>query len=728
MHQTNRALLLTIMLAFITTLSSFGQFSYKAKKANLTINFSKESGWQLTNQAGTKTYFEFSDENAYIQIVGNTLHLYKMSQGLWNTHPDSKFMDKIHIQKTSKPILANENAFDKFSSFWISSSGGHIRISRYPETITYKQGTSTPKKIQNKYLGNSIFLNQNKSAKISSQNTIFMIAPSGDVFEINPALKTWRLILPNRTLTHWSSEAPSDKLLFNIFKKSDYKKIISIGTKNNKFYFQVINHDNKMGLAYLSKDYFQVVIEVPPLFDFISPSLNSDYHLIQNNAQLGVLYFPISQDEDKIIEFKSFYTPAKTTLMAEVTNSKSGLLLSDDITFTVTKNGVIKTSKDFTSNLNFGIEMVNSDLILYKEYNENLKVSHSGLFRISQSQWYIKPEKNLLVGYPSATLEVNHSPSQTTLYSCYSANGYLKMENVSSQNSKRFTALTALIVETEIDTIIPIPEFDSFTYKYKSLDKWGILHIKNEEFKLITSAKYDWVQHYGNQKSLLIINENKFGWYGVNYLSSDSTPFLIEPKTTTLSLSKKNSIIIDFISSNSYTHTVEFSNNHFIFNTMISGNSKALYSAWIQTTFNSNHINSSSKIQSTPGYFNLINITGETESMSLINHKLKPIIQTNYDSVSILDNQMLLFDKTKSAIFTLQSGEQIKRTQLISGFYIGKPVKNLNKYEYVYYYEKHYLAKKDNTWTVLEKDGKPSHKLPFKTITEAFTFAYTLIQ
>jgi hypothetical protein len=727
MHHLIRALLLTIIFTFCNNLSSFGQFSYKAKRANLTINFDKESGWILTNQAGTKTYFEFSDENAYIQIVDNTLRIYKMSAGLWNSHPDSKFMDKIHIKNTSTSILANASAFDTFSSFWISSAGGHIRIFRYAESITNPDEKSESKVLNNKYVGNSIFLNQNKSAKISSKNTLFMISPSGDVFEIDPAIKTWRLILPNRTLTHWTSDPPTDKLLFNIFKKSEFKKVISIGTKNDKYYFQIIDHNNKMGLAYLTKDYFQVVMEIPPLFDFITPSFKTDYHLILNENKLGVLYFAYAQNEDEIKEFKSFYTTAKTTLFSHGSDLNKGPLLGDENTFSITKNAIKKTSNDFLCDLSFGIEIINNDLILYTEFDETKEINQSGLFRISQSQWYIKPEKNMLIGYPSTTLEVNHTSTNDLLYNCYSSNGYLKMENVSNKNISQFTALTAFILETQIDTLIAIPEFDTFTFKFKSLEKWGIIYIKDENFKLITPAKYDWVQHYGNHKSLLIINENKFGWYGINYSSSESLPILIEPINTSLSLSQKNLLIVDnILSPNLTTHRVEFSNNHFIFNTITKGDSKPYYSAWIQKTFNGEQINATSKIESAEGYFNLINIQNNTESMSLLNHKLKPIVQTKYDSISIIENQMLLFDNSQSQSFTLNSGEQINRAEVIGGFYVGKPVKTLSKYENVYYYENHFLAKKDNSWLVLEKDGKPAHKLPFKSILEAFAFTRSL--
>lgn len=706
-------LLITTTLVLFGTLSVEAQFSYHPKKTNLTMLFSQDSGWTLTNSSGTKTYCSFDKENAYVQVIKNELRVYHMSQGLWNTHPESRFMDMIHIPYESYPIDTNSARFDPFSSFWISSSGGHIRIFKYREKIQYPKNSSSSKTYYNQFVANHIYLNQNKKSKITSRNTIFMISPQGNIFEIDHQRKIWRFILKNRTLTAWSSDPPKEDMMFHIFKQEDFKAIIPIGVKNDMYQFQVINHQNKMGLAALTKDYFQVVIIVPPLFDFISPALENDFHYIYNDQKLGVLFFLPVEKENELPEFRSFYTSAKKQIGTKDIQTKNAPILADRQAFTLTKNNHQYENTDFNSTINYRLEIVHSDLLLYNEYSEEDQIYHSGLYRISQHKWYMKPENHLLTQYPNAILQTKNIGTQKELsYSAYTLNGDPRVKDQTDLTSRKFFYLASLITDSPMDSIELIKAYDNFTYKFKNIDQWGLMHIEQQKFSILVPAEHDKIMPFGLQKSLLLFKEYQLGWYGMNYRHSSTEAQWIPANSNAIHLYQGNSTKAH--SCNGFPDTeyrAEYINKHYVFNS----HTPELDQAWVQKTADSDPLLTAQKIESFNGYFNRI----LDSKMTLYNHKLKPIELPSYDSTSTASNLLLLYNTQKQEPSISAISNPVETSQIIATYYLTKPI-SLKKFSSVYFYNNYFIVQQNEAWNLLNPDGKPAFKTTFKSANEAF--------
>jgi hypothetical protein len=689
-----------------------GQFSYHPKKTNLTMAYTPDSGWTLTNSAGNKTYCTFNQENVYIQIVQNELRVYHMSQGLWNSHPDSRFMDIIHVPYESYRIDTNKARFDPFSSFWVSASGGHIRIFKYYEKMQYPRKGTSQKTYYNQYVANHIYLNQNKKSKMTSKNTIFMITPQGNIFEIDHQRKIWRFILKNRTLTAWSSDPPKENMMFHIFNKEDFKAIIPIGIKDGMYQFQVINHQNKMGLAALTKDYFQVIITVPPLFDFISPALNNDFHYIYNENRLGVLFFLPTEKENEIPEFRSFYTSAQKQIGTTDIQTRTSQILSDDKSFKIAKNNHQYKSTDFKSDINYRLEIVHSDLLLYNEYSEEQNVFHSGLYRISQNRWYLKPDNHLLTQYPTAILQTQNIGTQKPLsYSVYTLNGDPRAKDQSELTSPNFFYLASLVTDTPMDSIEHIKEYDNYTYKFKNSDQWGLMRIYQQDFSILVPSKHDKIIPFGDQKSLLLFKEQQLGWYGMNYRYSSTEAQWIPANSSSIHLYSGNST--EEHSCNGFPDTeysAEYINKHYVFNTHTS----ELDKAWIQKVINSDPLLPSQDIETYLGYFN---VTSDSK-MVLYNHKLKSIELPSYDSTVAISDVLLLYNTQNQK--TISEFEfDVESSELVASYYKTKPI-SFKKFDSVYYYNNYFVVHENNEWNILSLEGKSLLKSLFKSADEAF--------
>tara|TARA_R110002050_G_scaffold200591_1_gene335490 strand:+ start:33520 stop:35688 length:2169 start_codon:yes stop_codon:yes gene_type:complete len=717
MHRINIKMLTTLLFLFSASLSVVGQFTFKAKRANLTIKFSQTEGWTLSNQADNKTYLQFKEENAYIQIINNQLRVYTMSTGLWNTHPDAKFMDAIHIKSEKRDILANSNFFDSFSSFWISSAGGHLRIFKYPETIYLSNDKGINSPVHNKFVGNHLFLNQQKNSQISSTTSIFMISPSGNVFELDKGKSIWRFILKNRTLTSWSSDPPTDKMAFNIFSRDDFKQVISVGEKDNQYLFQVINHENKMGLASLSKDYFQVTIDVPPLFDFITPSIHINYHIIYSDHKLGVLYFLPQENKEEIPEFKTFYTPSKHLLFCDNRNHGSGDLLSDHNSFTITKKGSIYSSELFNSSINFGVEIINQDLLLYNEFSETKPISNSGLYRISQNIWYITPEQNLLKHYPEAIIQVQNTANENPIsYSIYNSTGNLEYEDITSYTSPEFKHLASRVTQLPIDSITPIPSFTDSSFLFKTEDKWGVLTIKNENISIQLPANYQSITPFGKDQSLLLFNDGKFGWYGYPKNFKVGSPQLIAPYTTHFNLYDGNNLKQDETSSNTH-YSAEIIGSKHVFNISEKLNNRIKQTAWVTDEMELFHELDAKIITPVHRFINVEN--KESIKMQLYSSNLKLVKTAPYDSIIYSENWVLLV--SKKAINHINQNIT-SYPVIVDGFYGTKRLSFLKKYEVVYFYNDHFLAFKKNIWQVFNPDGQLSSKQVFPNYIAAKSY------
>ena len=717
---------LTTTLLFIAfSINGIAQFSFKPKRTNLVIQFSTETGWKLTNTLNTQTYAQFKDENAYVQIINNELRVYTMSAELWNSHPNSTLMNLINIKYTSVVTDTGSTWFDPFSSFWISSSGGHLRIFKYYETINSRNSHGNKVTYTNHFIENHLFLNQFKHSEITSTSTIFMVSPKGNIFEIDKNTNIWRFILKNRTLTAWTSEPPTEKMLFHIFKPEDFKKIIPLGSKDGKFLFQVVNHQNKMGLASITKDFFQVIIQVPPIFDFISPSLNSDFNLIFNNNKLGVLYYLPKKDEDEIREFKSFYTSSKTKVSVSLGKNKSGVLLADGEPFTVTKNGITKSSADFETNINYGLEIIENNLLLYTDYNTTLNIHNSGLYKIAQQNWYIKPKNELIVKYPTSILKVdNLGTSKPLSYSVCTPNGFLKITKVTDLNTPQFFIAASLLTDLPIDSIVPIPEYDESTYKFLSNEKWGLMTIKNESINVVLPAEFDWIQHFGEKKSLLLTNQNQFGWYGIDYCSTTNLPFYIKPKSSFFKLYSGNSINpnIKCNQKNNGFYSAQSFNDYYIYNTRKETGNNDLHSAWIKEYLNEKPILNSEKIIIVSSHFNVT----QNGHMAIYNRNLKPLEFNNYDSVLVSKSNTILYDTDNQIINKTETSPSAKSPTIIAAFYQGKPLKSINKYQTKYYNGEFFIVQKDDVWLVLNPNGKPTTKNNFANKLAAYIFVNSL--
>ncbi|MFT4753135.1 MAG: hypothetical protein ACI9GM_000660 [Salibacteraceae bacterium] len=676
------------------------------------MSYSIEKGWELSDLTGTNVYANFKNENAHIRIVDNQLVIYTMSEGVWSKHPESKFLDLLKIKHKTIQIENNNARFDAFSSFWVSAVGGHIRVSKYAETEKHTLESGEIQTRINQNLANQIFLNRNPKAKITSRNTIFMISPKGNIFEIDHTKKIWRFILTNRTLTPWTSDPPTDKVVFHIFKKTDFKSVIPIGTKNNKFLFQVINHQNKMGLATLSKDYFQISYIIPPLFDFISPSLANDFHLIFNENQLGILTFIPQENKNKIPDFNTFFIEGSQQLMSKGSSSNPLPILADNSDFKITKNDVVFSNTDFVCSSHFGIEMVSSDLILYNEYSENGSIRHSGLFKTSQSSWYIKPNANYLKLYKRGILETKFSSKNTPVsHSIYSLAGRSLSTAITDINSKEFFYLSAVLSGTPIDSMAQISSFGPFYYKYKSMEKWGLIHFEKANWEILSPATYLRIDQLGYKKSLILTSSSAFDWYGLNYQNTkNQTPEWIRNQNPLL-LFANNAMY----SSNEQDHFIAsavFLENLYIYS---SPETSEVYKAGIKTPQLTGI-----KTEAFNYFISLSSWQNNTVTHSLFKPNLKLVKTHMFDSLFLNNETLFLLKKSQSLALLTPNGATINIFEVSDAFYQGRPIKSLKKYDKIYLTKNYLIGKKEDSWTIIDPSGIHIFAPPYNNLLDAF--------
>ena len=711
---TLNRLITTLFLLLLFPNFGYTQFSYQPKSTDLLFLYSDSIGWTITNRMGTDTIESFKNENAYIQLLGDEVKIYKMSENLWNTHPQPKFLDRIHIPYRQHQLPDNSAPTDYYSSFWVSASNGHIRVFKYPETISVKEKT-----FSNKNLGNHIFLNKNKKSAISSKNTIFMISPKGNIFEIDQKLKIWRFILTNRTLTPWTSEPPSEKMVFHIFKKEDFKKVIPLGKKDNKYLFQIIDHNNKVGIASLTTDYFQITYEVPTLFDFISPSLNNDFHLVYNNGKLGVLYFLPQESENQITEFKTVYTPAKHKLFCAGLKGNPQPLFADGNTFTVMKKTQRYTSSDFSSEMYFGIEQDSNDYIIYNEYAKDGTISNSGLYRISQNAWYIQPEKNYIKVYPKALLETQFKTTSSPItYSVYSKKGRPLTTNISNFESRNFFYLTSTILDVEMDTLAPLTGYDSETYKFRSLGEWGVIHIKEDKFQIVLPPEYVNIKRMGYKKSLVLTKKQSFDWYGIQYAPDKETSTSLVRNQAPLILYENNALKEN--SKASIVEAIRF-NESYIYNFHVNSTPKAeVYSEHMELPKLTGE-----KVLPCSEFIWVIDSKSNTPNR-LYNWNLKPIETKPFDSVIVDNDIVLLVDTHQSKKLNTPTGEKVLSYQIKEGFYKRKPIKSIKKYDEMYYQSKFLIARDNTEWIIIDPTHTKKIDGKFTTLFEASSLIHSL--
>lgn len=699
--------LTTTVFFFFITANIVAQFSYQPRRTNILVTYSEDIGWKISDITGQNVFTTLISKNAFIQVLGTELKVYEMAVGLWNTQSDPEFLDRIHTSFTTYNIPFDANRFDYFSSFWISADGGHIRFFKKPQIVKNTSVKNQPDQWANKNLGNHIFINGNRKTKISSKTSIYMIAPQGNIFEIDHTKNIWRFILTNRTLTPWSSDPPTEKMVFQIFRKEDFKSVIPIGNKNNKFWFQIVDHDNKMGLATLTMDYFQITYEIPPLFDFISPSLANNYHLVFNDEKLGVLYFLPNDNDDEIAQFETIYTPAKKSLSAMGTQKKPGLLLADNNEFSIQKNGRISKSSDFKSTNFFSIEIGDANKILYNEYSQKENINNSGLYNFAQRLWFIPPHKSLLTSYPNANLETQINTNlYANTYSAFSKNGMSIVEDVSNMNSRKFFKLISQITDLEVDSMMVIPDFTVPTFKFRASEKWGVLQVHDSKITVLVKPNYLRIDQFGTKESLALTNENSFDWFGINYSEMDKG-YQIKRNNQPLILDPQNSLLE---TSNSNSSKASILNGNFIY----SSNSKAFVFKSPEET----PVISGTNLTVINDF---IWSENKTKSKNLLYSSNLKIVKTpNFDSAFAENNLVILLRFQASEKFEAPEGENLSPFTVVSAFYSGKTIKALSKLNDVYYYNSFFVGKNDNNqWQVVDPSGIQAIKESFGTLIDA---------
>ncbi len=682
------------LLFFTTCFFCYGQFSFTPKRANLNLKFSNETGWTISDITGSKILTSFKDQNAYIQIVDHQLKIYTLPNGLWNTHPTLQFMNKIHIPHQTFVIATNPSRFDSFSSFWISATGGHIRIFKYDETFEITTPDGKKQKRSNQNVTNHIFINGNSKTQISSRNTIFMISPKGTIFEIDHKLNIWRFILTNRTLTPWTSDPPTEKMVFHIFDSKDFKTLIPIGKKGNKYIFQIINHENKMGIASLSTDYFQIEYPIPPLFDFISPSLYTDYHMVYNDNKLGTLHFLALADENEIPMFKTEYTGAKKSITSHANQNISQPLLIDYSPLSKTKSS--QNQEYLETNHLFGIEKISDDLLLYNEYDKEKEIHASGLYRVSQENWYISPNQNLLKSFPNAILDFKITADGKPSYSVYSRNGGGLALNIVDKNSSKFLFLTCQVLEMEIDSMTCIPEYDTNIFKIRVNGKWGLIEIQNENFKILLAPTYKRITHLGEKKSLVLTKEHSFDWFGVNYSISNSLPQLITDQNP-LIIYEHNSFTK---AQNATIGTAQYIHELYIYN---NPNTKE---SLIYDTKENLPVLITNYTKAYPTFLHTVTYFHTKPRHSILNYNLKIQKITNFDSIHIQGNLTLFLRKDMPKETFTPSNITIKNYQIGSALINNKRIKGVQKYGEIYFHNSLFIAKDASKWIIIDPEGK----------------------
>lgn len=704
--------LTTTLLLFFTSLLGLSQFSFTPKKANIQLKYSAETGWTVFDITGTKTITTFLNQNAYLQIIGDQLNIYTMSNGLWNTHPPSKFMDKIHIPHESFHIETNPSRFDAFSSFWISATGGHIRIFKYKETISTKRKDGTLEKRSNQNVANRIFLNGNSKTQISSKNTLFMIAPKGNIFEIDHELNIWRFILTNRTLTPWTSEPPTEKMVFHIFDPIEFKSIIPVGKKDNRYIFQIIDHHNKMGIASLSMDYFQIEYDIPPLFDFISPSLHTDFHLIFNEKKMGILHFLPIENENEIPLFKIEYTTALHVLQSTRSPQSIAKIMVDDVEPpNSSKEG--STSKTIEINHLFGIEKITDDLLLYKDYSLPLNIHGSGLYRMSQGNWYISPKRNLIKTYPTAFVDHRIDTNGVDHYSVFNKNGKSLTEDVTNKNSAAFFFLTGKILEMEIDSMVNIPEFESCIYKCRVQGKWGLVKIDHENFQTILPPIYQRIDHMGYKKSLVLTNEHTFDWYGIDYTSPDSSIKLVQKKNP-LHIYKKNSLTN---TGTSLLGSAQFLNELYIYNQY----QLPKQESFIYNVKDNAPILSAKRTHVYPSFLHVEQLQGSIIKHSLWGFNLKQKSMNHFDSISVHEEITLFYNLQIIKEFPSVSGKTYYYS-VTEALLNEKPLKEIKKYNQLFFCKSLFIAFTGKNWNVIDPYHIREFTQNYSSFEEALLF------
>jgi hypothetical protein len=331
------------------------------------------------------------------------------------------------------------------------------------------------------------------------------------------------------------------------------------------------------------------------------------------------------------------------------------------------------------------------------------------------------------VNYPSSILEFEESSRDKPFkYSVSTPTGYFDAEGISEFNSPDFFMITSLILEYPIDSLASIPEYDSFTFKFLSEKKWGLVHIENENMQVLLPPKYDWIQHFGFQKSLLLTNNYQLGWYGIDYCGETNTIKLVEQHSSKLELFPGNSATqkLSCNTVNSSYHSAEYFGEYLVFNSRTPNLNSQIKTAWVQEGFKTTPIIKGHHISVINQHINVIS----NNKMQLFSKKLKHIELDTYDSVLVNNIHVIMYNKKETLEIINQNGEPIIRPKLVAAFYQNKPIKSLQKYSTKYYNGKHFMVEKGGKWFVLQPDGKPISKTVFSSFSQAITFENTLLK
>ena len=698
----------TLLFLFVSNLL-VAQFTYQPRRANLNMSYSEEKGWVITDITGSKIIAKLQSKNAFIQITGEEVKIYEMPERLWNIHSSPLFLDKLNIPYSTHSIPYDSARFDLFSALWISAEGGHIRVFKRKQSVNIQTKAGRTEQRSNQNIGNHIFINRYRKAKISSTTNVFMIAPQGNIFEIDQSRNIWRLILTNRTVTPWSSTSPTDKMVFQIFKQEDFKTVIPIGIKDNKYWFQIINHSNKMGLASLTSNYFQITYEIPPLFDFISPSLINDFHLVYNENKLGILFFHPSKTKYDLPVFETIYTNAQKSLMADGALNRTAELLSDGQKFSVTSKGKQYSSMDFTTTSRYGIEILDNHKIIANESQPSSNKTHSGLYNYQQNKWFIFPSKDFLTPYSESNLETTTTnlPFKNS-YSVYSKNGMSIYQNVSDLDSHDFMHVTATITNLKIDSMVRIPEFTKPTFKFRVAKKWGVIQIINADFKILVKPDYLWVDQFGSKESLILAKESTFDWFGVIYGSSDSNYHWLNDFPE-ISLDKNNKPVTKRWATQDTFASVILFGTRYIYNS--NGRAKVINQVTQELEVTSSKVSILNNFLWSKPFTNI--------SSSLYTRDLKLIETAFFDSAFATEESIILLNTQKPTLLNLTDSTEITSFGVAACIYKDKKVKSIVKYPEILFHENLFVAKnKDGIWIVFDVSGKQPISRSFSSPTE----------
>ncbi|MGB0390974.1 MAG: hypothetical protein ACPGD5_05360 [Salibacteraceae bacterium] len=703
--------LTTTLLVLLYGITALAQFSYQPKRTCVTFIHNEESGWKVTDYTGTKTVASIKSENAFVQILGNEMLVYEMPVTLWNTAKNPEILEKLFTSKKTYSLVNDLNRFDQFSTFWISAANGHIRIFKKPQNIEIEDENGTKLELSNKNIGNHIFINKSKKSKISSPNNLYMIAPKGNIFEIDKSRNIWRFILTNNTLTPWSSNPPDQRLVFEIFKPEDFKTVIPVGKKNNKYWFQIIDHNNKMGLATLTTDLFQISYEVPPLFDFISPSISNDIHLVYNEEKLGVLIFSATNNNNNESRaFQTFYSPAKQSLVANGSQKQPSLLLADNKPWKSLQNKSQLITNNYFIPLYFGIKKLDEKTILYNETSTEPGIKNSGIFNFHQSQWFIPPSKSRLTSYPNATLESFLTDDSTPIkYSVYTKYGMPLYTNISDYSSHSFFHLTSQVTNLEIDSMEIIKEFKLPTFKIHTSNGWGVLQIDNTKFNILIAPHYLHIDQFGAKESLILTNENSFDWFGINY-SNPNKKYELVKGSSSLNLDQNNSLIQPSSTKIAAAHADIINDNYIYCSDKKSFALKNLSEA---------PVISGAKIQIQNGYLWVQSYS--EKSNSLYSSSLKKLKTPDFDSVFTSNSTVILINKSKQKIIPVNNSKPVIAYKIAGAYSSGKLIKSLFKLREVYFYKSSFIGlNQKNEWLILDQIGQQKTETIFNTWKEAY--------